>query len=209
MVSIAFYYMEGEAHDWFQTLVATGLCIDWVEFKCPLQDRFQIPINEVSMEAPMEKWFKNLVQPVQESNIQEPTIQDGNTLEGALAKKIAFEDQRISEVEKINQRDLFVILNKPSLISHIEFVIPNEFKDVKIKTYLFTQMIKELVQISMVWIHILQLFKIQGRVFSNWGRRIWCGQASIFMFWNLEDKIYFEGGENFATQVLDKLFELV
>ena len=43
-----------------------------------------------------------------------------------------------------------MISSKSSLISHIEFVIPNEFKDVKIKTYLFTQMIKELVQISMV-----------------------------------------------------------
>ena len=109
----------------------------------------------------MEKSFENLVQPVQESNIQEPTIQvleikeprtiqEGNTLEGALAKKIAFEDQRISEVEKINQRDLFVISNKPSLISHLEFVIPNEFKDVKINTFLFTQIIKELVQVSIV-----------------------------------------------------------
>ena len=66
MVSIASYYMEGEAHDWFQTLEATGLCTDWVEFICALQDRFRIPINEVSMEAPMEKSFKNLVQPVQE-----------------------------------------------------------------------------------------------------------------------------------------------
>ena len=109
-------------------------------------------------------------------------------------QKNRIEDKRISEVEKINQRDLFVISNKPSLISHIEFVIPNEFKDVKIKTFLFTQMIKELVQVSMVRIHILQLFKIQGRVFSNWGRRIWCGQASIFTFWYLEDKIHFEGG---------------
>ena len=132
-----------------------------MEFICALQDRFRIPINEVSMEAPIEKSFENLVQPVQESNIQEPTIQvleikepqtiqEGNTLEGALAKKIAFEDQRISEVEKINQRDLFVISNKPSLISHLEFVIPNEFKDVKINTFLFTQIIKELVQVSIV-----------------------------------------------------------
>ena len=112
----------------------------------------------------------------------------------STCQKNRIEDKRISEVEKINQRDLFVISNKPSLISHIEFVIPNEFKDVKINTFLFTQMIKELVQVSMVRIHILQLFKIQGRVFSNWGRRIWCGQASIFTFWNLEDKIHFEGG---------------
>ena len=40
MVSIASYYMEGEAHDWFQTLEAERLCIDWVGFICTLQDRF-------------------------------------------------------------------------------------------------------------------------------------------------------------------------
>ena len=141
MISISSDYMEGEAHDWFQTSKATKLCTDWVEFICILQDQFQILINKVPVEAPMEKSFKNLVQPVQESNIQEPTIQvlvikkplaiqKSNTLEGALAIKIAFEDQRIIRVEKIDQRDLLVILNKPTLISHIEFVIPDEFKDV-------------------------------------------------------------------------------
>ena len=94
----------------------------------------------------MENSFKNLVQPIQESNIQEPTIQvavikepptiqESNTLEGALATNIAFEDQMINEVEKIDERDLLVILNKPTLISHIEFVIPDEFKDVKINIF--------------------------------------------------------------------------
>ena len=178
MISISSYYMEGEAHDWFQTSKATKLCTDWVEFICILQDQFQILINKVPMEAPMEKSFKNLVQPVQESNIQEPTIQvlvikkplaiqKSNTLEGAFAIKIAFEDQRIIRVEKIDQMDLLVILNKPTLISHIEFVIPDEFKDVKINIFLFTKMIKELVQMSMVQILMLFHFKIQGRVFSN------------------------------------------
>ena len=92
MVFIASYYMEEEKHDWFQTLEATRICTNWLEFICALQDRFQIPINEVSMEVPMEKSFENLVQSVQESNIQEPTIQvleikepptiqEGNTLE--------------------------------------------------------------------------------------------------------------------------------
>ena len=94
-------------------------------------------------------------------------IQKSNTLEGALAIKIAFEDQRIIRVEKIDKRDLLVILNKPTLISHIEFVIPDEFKDVKINIFLFTKMIKELVQVSMVQILMLFHFKIQGRVFSN------------------------------------------
>ena len=70
------------------------------------------------------------------------------------------EDVRNNEVEKIDQRDLLVISKKSSLISHIEFVIPNEFKDEKIKVFLFTKMIKESMQVSMVQILIHQLFKI-------------------------------------------------
>ena len=102
-----------------------------------------------------------------------PIILESNKLEDALAIQIAFEDQRVNEVEKIDQREPLVISNKSSLISHIEFVIPNEFKDVKNKALPFKKMIKELVLVSMFRILILQLFKIRGRVFSNWGRRIW------------------------------------
>ena len=69
--------------------------------------------------------------------------QKGNILEDALAIQIAFEDLRINKVEKIGQRDLLMILNKRSLILQIEFVILGEFKDVKIKTFLFTQMLKD------------------------------------------------------------------
>ena len=88
--------------------------------------------------------------------IKEPSIiQESNTLGGALATKFAFEDHRINEVEKIDQRDLLVISNKPCLISQIEFVIPGQLKDMKIKVILFTKMLKELVQISMVQILIL------------------------------------------------------
>ena len=64
MVFIASYYMEGEAHDWFQTLETERLCTDWVGFICTLQDRFRIPIKEVPMEAPIEKSFETFVQPV-------------------------------------------------------------------------------------------------------------------------------------------------
>ena len=91
-------------------------------------------------------------------------------------------------MRKIDQRDLLVISNKPKLISQIKFVIPGEFKDVKIKTFLFAKMLKELVQISMVRILILQLFKVRGRVFSNQYE-----QASIFISQNLEDKIHLKG----------------
>ena len=117
------------------------------------------------------------------------------------------EDVRNNEVEKIDQRDLLVISKKSSLISHIEFVILDEFKNEKIKVFLFTKMIKESMQVSMVRILILQLFKIRGRVFSNWGRRIWCEQASNSMFQNLKDKIHLEGEGNVMTHVMDKLFE--
>ena len=114
---------------------------------------------------------------------------------------------RNNEVEKIDQRDLLVISKKSSLISHIEFVIPNEFKDEKIKVFLFTKMIKESMQVSMVQILIHQLFKIRVRVFSNWGRRILCEQASNSMFQNLEGKIHLEGEGTVMTHVMDKLFE--
>ena len=117
------------------------------------------------------------------------------------------EDVRNNEVEKIDQRDLLVISKKSSLISHIEFVIPNEFKDEKIKVFHFTKMIKESMQVSMVQILILQLFKIRVRVFSNWGRRILCEQAFNSMFQNLEGKIHLEGEGTVMTHVMDKLFE--
>ena len=93
--------------------------------------------------------------------------QKSNMLEDAPAIQIALKDQRINAEEKIDQRDL-VISNKPSLISHNEFVIPDEFKDVKIKPILFTKMVKELAQVSMVQILILQLFRIRGQVLSSW-----------------------------------------
>ena len=113
----------------------------------------------------MEKSFENLVQPVQESNIQEPTIQESNTLEGAHATKIAFEDQRINELEKIDQRDLLVFTSKSTSIPHIDFVIPDESKDVGSNAFMFlvlTKVVEELVQVSNIQILILQHFKIRG-----------------------------------------------
>ena len=130
-------------------------------------------------------------------------------MEDAPAIQIVFEDQRINEVEKIDQRDFLVISNKHSLISHIEFVISDEFKDVKIKAFLFIKVVEELVQVSNIQILILQHFKIQGRVFSNWGRRIWCEQVLISMFHNLKDKIHHKGEGNVMNRVLDKLFEFI
>ena len=111
-----------------------------------------------------------------------PTIQESNTLEGALSIKIEFEDQRFNEVENIDQRDLFMNSNKPISIPHIEFIISDEFKGMKSKIFLFlvlTKMVKELVQVSMVII-FLQHFKIKGRVFSNQ-----CEQGLISMLQNL------------------------
>ena len=50
--------------------------------------------------------------------------------------KFEFEDQRIDKVEGIDPRDV-VILNKPTSISRIKFVIPNKFKNMGCKTLLF------------------------------------------------------------------------
>ena len=111
-----------------------------------------------------------------------PTIQESNTLEGALFTKIELEDQRFNEVEKIDQRDLFMNSNEPISFPHIEFVIPDEFKGMRSKIYLFvvlTEMVKELVQVSMVIIFI-QHFKLRGRVFSSE-----CEQGLISMLQNL------------------------
>ena len=58
-------------------------------------------------------------------------------LEDALATKIEFEDQWFNEVEKIDQRDLFMISNKQISIEHIEFVILDEFMVMGSKIFLF------------------------------------------------------------------------
>ena len=58
-------------------------------------------------------------------------------LEDALATKIEFEDQRFNKVEKIDQRDLFMISNKQISIEHIEFVILDEFMVMGSKIFLF------------------------------------------------------------------------
>ena len=136
------------------------------------------------MEAKMQDWWDQMIEVIdidKQSNVlleikEQSKVQGSheisenqksNMLEDALAIQIAFKDQRINAEEKIDQTDL-VISNKPSLISHIKFVIPDEFKDVKIKAILFTKMVKELVQVSMVQILILQLFRIRGQVLSSW-----------------------------------------
>ena len=113
------------------------------------------------MEAKMQDWWDQMIEVIdidKQSNVlleikEQSKVQGSHEilenqksdmLEDAPAIQITFKDQRINAAEKIDQRDL-VISNKPSLISHIEFVIPDEFKDVKIKAIPFTKMIKELV----------------------------------------------------------------
>ena len=64
------------------------------------------------------------------------TILESYMLGDAPTTQIVFQDKRINEVEKLDQRDLLMILNKPTLILHIDFVILDEFKNMKIKTFL-------------------------------------------------------------------------
>ena len=61
MVSVASCCMEGEAGECIQDAEASGLCTNWVHFICTLQDRFQVPILDASMETI-----------TQESKMQEP-----------------------------------------------------------------------------------------------------------------------------------------
>lgn len=77
-----------------------------------------------------------MLMPVYQKKKKKLIIHESNILEGTLAMKFEFEDQMIDKVEKIGPRDL-VILNNPTWISHIKFVIPNEFKDMGCKTLLF------------------------------------------------------------------------
>ena len=48
-----------------------------------------------------------------------------------------FKDQMFNEVEKIDQRDNFMISNKLISIPHIAFIIPHEFKSIVSKIFLF------------------------------------------------------------------------
>ena len=56
-------------------------------------------------------------------------ILESYMLGDAPTTQIVFQDKRINEVEKLDQRDLLMILNKPTLILHIDFVILDEFKN--------------------------------------------------------------------------------
>ena len=91
MVSIASYYMEGEAWEWFQDAEASGLCTNWVHFICALQDWFWAPIFDASMETTTQESMKEpahfmpedqepildapMEAPTQKSTIQESAIQ--------------------------------------------------------------------------------------------------------------------------------------
>ena len=66
MVSIASYFLEGEALEWFQDLEESRLCTDWVEFVCSLQDCFRTPIHNTSMEATTQEFPLELTK-IQES----------------------------------------------------------------------------------------------------------------------------------------------
>ena len=69
---------------------------------------------------------------------------------------------------------------------------------------MLTEMVKELVQVSMVII-FLQHFKIRGRVFSNQ-----CEQGLISMLQNLRGQDSFEGAGSIVSQgQMSNNFEVV
>uniref|UniRef100_A0A2N9ERN7 Retrotransposon gag domain-containing protein n=1 Tax=Fagus sylvatica TaxID=28930 RepID=A0A2N9ERN7_FAGSY len=83
LVSIASYFMEGEALEWFQDLKALRSCTDWVEFVCSLQDRFRTPIHDAPMEATTQEFplkltkiqeSKEILEVEEQSKIQEVEV---------------------------------------------------------------------------------------------------------------------------------------
>ena len=86
---------------------------------------------------------------------------------------IVLKDLHLGEVEKV-KTTLFPMVHKVQdeiiLIPHIDFVIPNEFDEVKFKVFLFSMLprvILDLKQVLLVSSLILQRFRTRGRVFSN------------------------------------------
>ena len=86
------------------------------------------------------------------------------------------------------KKGLLVNSNKPILFSRIKFVIPDKFKDVENKTFLFLvliEVVEELVQISMIKILIHQHFKILGWVFFNRRRKLQSEQGGQDSSWRV------------------------
>ena len=86
---------------------------------------------------------------------------------------VVLKDLHLGEVEKV-KTTLFPMVHKVQddivLIPHIDFVIPNEFDEVKFKVFLFSMLpkvIPDLKLVLLINILLLQCFKTRGRVFSN------------------------------------------
>uniref|UniRef100_A0A2N9E792 Retrotransposon gag domain-containing protein n=1 Tax=Fagus sylvatica TaxID=28930 RepID=A0A2N9E792_FAGSY len=124
------------------------------------------------------------------------------------------EDTKLDEANKIDTITFSVAENKyvsfATLISHIDFVIPEIFNNVvEHQNFLFVMLpkvIPDLKQASNVKIVILRHFKTRGRVFSNnhvddatWAKYL--DLQRQFSHLNLEDKIHIQGGWNVMTRI--------
>ena len=100
---------------------------------------------------------------------------------------IVLKDLHLGEVEKV-KTTLFPMVHKVQdeiiLIPHIDFVIPNEFDEVKFKVFLFSMLLKVIPNLKLVLlinILLLQCFKTQGRVFSNQRRMMQETQEDYYL----------------------------
>uniref|UniRef100_A0A2N9I8U1 Retrotransposon gag domain-containing protein n=1 Tax=Fagus sylvatica TaxID=28930 RepID=A0A2N9I8U1_FAGSY len=112
LVSIASYFMEGEALEWFQDLKALRSCTDWVEFVCSLQDRFRTPIHDAPMEATTQEFPLKLTK-IQESKEILEVEEQSKIQEVEVTSKIdqPIKAQEIEESTKINEQSNFQDLN--------------------------------------------------------------------------------------------------
>ena len=131
--------------------------------------------------------------------IMTPTQKLPSKLEGAHDVKVevvecasdqpsmVLEDLHLGEVEEV-KTTLFPMVHKVQdeiiLIPHIDFVILNEFDEVKFKVFLFSMLLKVIPNLKLVLlinILLLQCFKTRGRVFSNQRRMMQETQEDYYL----------------------------
>ena len=195
MVSIASYFLEGEALEWFQDLEASRLCTDWVEFVCSLQDCFRTPIHDTSMEVttqevPLEltkiQEFKEILEVEEQSMIQEAEV----------TSKI---DEPITAQEstKIIERPNFQDLNSCELNLKSQMFLEKESLKDDIESRL---LYKEITFMCVGPIVKEKCMHLRVKIsLSYW----LMGRLPLmeFHYLNLEDKIHIPGGWNVMTRI--------
>ena len=125
-----------------------------------------------------EQCVVDLIQPIEESIMLFTAEKEDFPLLGGEKVQLKCNKSEGTPVFKCEFDTMVLSVNRDkvewfaTLISHIEFVIPNEFNDAEYKISLFLvlpKMIQELVQVSWAKVCIFQHFKAPGQIFSSRG----------------------------------------